>query len=353
MRNLFENPLPGVPAIESPFFDRIFIEGAISDEVLSIACDLRRDGYAVIDFPDPQLDERAARIRAHLHDRYDWAGWRAGSTMSMRIQDAWQGDEDVRAIAANGRLLDLLSELYGRRAMPFQTLSFPVGTQQHVHTDSIHFSSCPERFMCGVWVALEDMDLENGPLLYYPGSHSLPVYVNEHIGRAACDIPNLASHYRHYEALWDRLIEVHGLRPRRFCARKGQALIWTANLLHGGDRVRDRARTRWSQVTHYFFEGCCYYTPMDSDPFCGRVSFRDPIDIATGKPMANTLSGHRVAQEFLDSARSSQAPAAAFAIPDDFDPAGYLRLNPDVAAAGFDARQHYLAFGHRENRRWR
>jgi hypothetical protein len=53
MRNSFENPLPGVPAIESPFFDRIFAEGAFSEETLAIARDLRRDGYAVIDFPDP------------------------------------------------------------------------------------------------------------------------------------------------------------------------------------------------------------------------------------------------------------------------------------------------------------
>ena len=32
----------------------------------------------------------------------------------------------------------------------------------------------PEGFMCGVWVALEDMDMDNGPLVYYPGSHQLP-----------------------------------------------------------------------------------------------------------------------------------------------------------------------------------
>lgn len=353
MRNSFENPLPGVPAIESPFFDRIFVEGAFPEETLAIARDLRRDGYAVVDFPDPRLDERADRIIAALRDRYDWAGWRAGRAPSMRLQDAWREDEDVRAIAANARIRDLLSDLYGRRAMPFQTLNFPVGTQQHVHTDSVHFSCCPERFMCGVWVAFEDIDLDNGPLLYYPGSHSLPIYVNEHIGKAARAIPNTVSHYRHYEALWDRLIEVCGLQPRRFRARKGQALIWTANLLHGGDRVLDLTRTRWSQVTHYYFEGCCYYTPMDSDPFCGQIAFRDPVDVATGEPMPNILSGHRVPREFLDGARSGGASAPAVEIPSGFDPEGYLRLNPDVAAAGFGARQHYLEFGYRENRRWR
>jgi ectoine hydroxylase-related dioxygenase (phytanoyl-CoA dioxygenase family) len=28
--------------------------------------------------------------------------------------------------------------------------------------------------MCGVWVALEDVDAGNGPLFYYPGSQRLP-----------------------------------------------------------------------------------------------------------------------------------------------------------------------------------
>jgi hypothetical protein len=41
------------------------------------------------------------------------------------------------------------------------------------------------------------------------------------------------------------------------------------------------------------------------------------------------------------------------ALPADFDAAGYLRLNPDVARAGVDAAVHYLEFGCNENRRWR
>jgi hypothetical protein len=39
-------------------------------------------------------------------------------------------------------------------------------------------------------------------------------------------------------------------------------------------------------------------------------------------------------------------------LPPDFDPATYLRLNPDVAAAKVDPAGHYLTFGIRENRRY-
>ena len=183
--NSFANPLPGVPAVESPFFERIFTESLYSEETLRIARDLHDTGYAVLDFPDNSIGEIADRIIADLRGSYDWQGWQNGKYNDLRIADGWRVNQDVHCIAANPCIIDLLSVLYGRRAFPFQTLNFAVGTQQHVHSDSVHFSSNPERFMCGVWVALEDVDLDTGPLLYYPGSHKWPIYTNEHIGLGA------------------------------------------------------------------------------------------------------------------------------------------------------------------------
>ncbi|MFX6869154.1 phytanoyl-CoA dioxygenase family protein, partial [Acinetobacter baumannii] len=40
----------------------------------------------------------------------------------------------------------------------------------------MHFSSLPTGFMCGLWVALEDITINQGPLHYYPGSHLLPEF---------------------------------------------------------------------------------------------------------------------------------------------------------------------------------
>src|SRR5439155_23973453 len=113
--------------------------------------------------------------------------------------------------------------MYGRRAFPFQTLNFPVGTQQHFHTDSIHFSSVPERFMCGVWVALEDITEENGPLVYYPGSHRWPIYAAEHLGQCLTTMDETPTQGI-FEPMWRALVEAHGAKPQYFTARKGQAL---------------------------------------------------------------------------------------------------------------------------------
>ena len=306
----FVNPLPGVPSVESPFFERLF-EG-VDPGTRRIAADLHHQGYAVIDFPEPEFDRIAEEIKRDLHHRYDWDGWRAGkvSSLDLRVADGWKFDANVRRIAANQKILALLEALYGRKAFPFQSLNFGVGSQQHLHTDSVHFSSSPERFMCGVWVALEDIDEKNGPLVYCPGSHAWPVYTNEHVGVNAAFLRSTYEAYPKFEAMWDALVESRGGKLERFFARKGQALIWAANLLHGGDKQLDGSRTRWSQVTHYYFDGCSYYTPLMSDVFYGHAYFREPLDLISGATVKNSVAGHRVPDDFIRRTAPKDSPLA-------------------------------------------
>src|SRR5262249_51098353 len=255
-----------------------------------IAKTLNQEGIAVFRFPDDQFEERAERIKARLARRFDFADWRASGWKygsGMRIGDAWRFDEDVRALAGNARVLTLLSAIYGRKAWPFQTLNFPVGTQQHYHSDSVHFSSIPERFMCGVWVALEDISPEAGPLEYYPGSHTWPIIYNDKIGIRARGITKGKRSQHLYHDVWQALVAKHGVPPRYFSPKKGEAVIWAANLLHGGSRQNDQNLTRWSQVTHYFFENCCYITPVQSDTSIGKLKLRGLTNIATGDSVAH------------------------------------------------------------------
>lgn len=345
------NVLSGVPDVESPLFEEIFAQKNPFPQTLEIARNLRQNGYAVIDFPEPDFNEIAAKIIKTLDRQYDWDGWRSGKVASLRVQDAWDKVSEVKRIACNPTVLRLLSDLYGRRAFPFQTLNFPVGTQQHFHSDSVHFSSCPERFMAGVWVALEDIDSENGPLIYYPGSHSLPIYTNEHIAaNPDTQGPDPYNHYPQYLRAWEALVEALDLKPLEFHAKKGQALIWAANLLHGGAAQKDIKRTRYSQVTHYYFDNCCYYTPMSSVPFLGPIWFRNIVDISTGKPVANSLNGVQVPKSHIEYTTPKKHKVRPMKLPPDFDGPAYLRANPDVAKAKVDPATHWLEHGHREGR---
>lgn len=356
--------LPGLPLIESPLFKQSLDEMGLSPEEREIALQLHERGYAVIDFPDEQVDARIDRIKASLRPLYKADLLDPESIKNegdMRIQDAWKFNDDVRTIASNPAILELLSRLYGRRAFPFQTLNFPVGTQQHMHSDSIHFSSIPERFMCGVWLALEDIGENAGPLLYYPGSHKWPILTNEMLGRT---IDRASGAQEPYEAVWRALVEANGIEPETFCARKGQALIWTANLLHGGSRQNDPTLTRWSQVTHYYFENCTYYTPAYSLASIGKLDIRSIEAIDTQSPVENrflgrSLADHQPNLKPRQRGRYRRALGKIFArkstegLPNDFDPDRYYQLNRDVAEAGDDAAQHYLRHGRFEQRRYR
>src|SRR5262249_17904426 len=131
-----------------------------------------RDGFLLF---DPQLSEAILDgIVADLDGKYGRSDLGVSYADAGRIQDAWYISENVRALALAPAVLSLLESLYDCKPLPFQTLNFRVGTQQRAHSDTIHFNSIPSGYLCGVWVALEDIDLDNGPLIYYPGSHRLP-----------------------------------------------------------------------------------------------------------------------------------------------------------------------------------
>jgi len=196
----------------------------------------------------------------------------------------------VRRLAMAPRVLSVLRTLYRREPIPMQTLNFGRGTEQRAHSDSMHFSSVPAGFMCGVWIALEDIDEDNGPLEYYPGSHRLPHLDHTSIGVTGSEQKSY-ERYGAYEELVQMVVRELGLERRVLKVPKGKALVWAANLLHGGSPIRDASRTRHSQVTHYYFEGCLYYQPQRSDPFLGRTFWLDKRDVRTGRLIPQVYNG--------------------------------------------------------------
>ena len=242
-------------------------------DVLEIRDTLDREGFAVIDNLVPE--ETLHAIVEDVTPLFGKPPYEEGGVryFRRRIQDAWHISPMVKSLALAPPVLSLLEELYGRKPRPFQTINFLRGSQQAPHSDAIHFHTVPEGYMCGVWVALEDMDEENGPLVYYPGSHKLPYVRPSDFGVEA-----KWDNYPNYEAYVADVIEREGLEPAYGTIRKGQAIVWAANLIHGGAPQTDPDRTRHSQVTHYFFEGCTYYTPMRSEG--DELWLRDPVWVA-------------------------------------------------------------------------
>jgi hypothetical protein len=269
------------PWIDSPFFPTLLEHAQLDEATKRLVEKFADDGYVIVDsgFDRAGIDE----IVRGLEGRYRAGDPEASFSNERRIQDAWRFNEGVRRLATMPSLLALLRVLYGREPIPFQTLNFRIGSEQRVHSDTLHFHCYPHRYMCGIWVALEDIDADNGPLRYYPKSHKLPIYDLHDLGYAGSKLSDRTQTYARYEDFMEQLMAASGLKPVEIRVKAGQALIWAANLAHGGTPILDAQRTRHSQVSHYYFERCIHYTPMLSDPALGRIELREVHDIRNGR----------------------------------------------------------------------
>ena len=270
------------PWADSPFLATELEESTLDETTKDQVRQYADKGYLIIEtgLPESTFDRIIELLEPHYND--------------PRLQDAWKITPLVKEVAGCPKILDILRILYRREPFPFQTLNFHVGSQQKTHSDSIHFYSVPQRFMCGVWVALEDTDDSNGPLHYYPGSHKLPFYDMADISLQGSKDVGQYNQYLTYENFVQELMEATGQKKEVFHVKKGQALIWSANLFHGGQPILRPGSTRHSQVTHYFFKDCMYYSPLWSDLPIEKMYMRRPMNILTGEVMENTYLGETV-----------------------------------------------------------
>ena len=111
-----------------------------------------------------------------------------------------------------------------------------------------------------------------------PGSHKWEIYDYESLNLTHPDnIENgEAENYSYYENFLIDLIKSKNGKTKPVSLKKGQALIWAANMLHGGcniEGVTDLEKTRLTQANHYFFYGCDeYYCPMFSEKSKGKYA---------------------------------------------------------------------------------
>lgn len=263
---------PSVPWFESNELEAYLARLRPDAQTERFIRDLARDGVAAVDLGD----EARALCDAATRETEAYFADGAG-----RVQDAWYRSPAVRRLAAWPAMRRLLQAAYGRDPFPFQTLNFRRGSEQDLHSDAIHFHSMPERFMCGVWIALEDIRREAGPLAYVKGSHKLPVMTMREAG-VNTPHPGYEDYANAYVRRFHETLERAALPMDWAVIPKGWAFVWAANLAHGGSPIQDPASTRRSLVVHHYFEDCLYYTPMHSDVEGGRLAMRVPPNIRTG-----------------------------------------------------------------------
>ena len=301
--------------------------GEITEREAELCLKWAKDGYLILEgfFSANQLDFTWAAYEVAISEglvqpppEKRWAG----DTLPGRFLDPHFVVKEFDQILYDSRMRKLISILLGVAALPFQTISGHKSSHQLEHSDAIHMTTYPLGYLAATWTAFEDIHPDSGPLVYYPGTHRLPYVLSDTLDIEPTNTGKPPYHEK-YEPAIQELIKKSGISPHYFMAKKGDVLIWHANLIHGGSHCKGTAHlSRKALVCHFFAEGAQCYHDLAAAP-------------------------SRFAKNATDSMYKHDG------IPGTFEPELYLRANPDVATAKQDPMVHYLRYGRKEGRRIR
>ncbi|HMF73333.1 MAG TPA: phytanoyl-CoA dioxygenase family protein [Flavitalea sp.] len=232
--------------------------GVIQNELLAWP----GNGYMII----PKLFEKEADLINTEIENLLRDGKVVFNYTNRKIMDAWKQSELINEIFYNPEVLKIMSFLFDKEIAPFQTINFIYGSEQKPHSDSIHMTTEPLGYLAATWIALEDVEDGSGELIYYPGSHKLNYVMSEDYNTGNSFLKLGEKNYAHYEEKIESVIYQHNLHQNKFLPKKGDMLIWHANLLHGGSPITKPDKTRKSIVTHYFAKGVLCYHEISQRP---------------------------------------------------------------------------------------
>jgi phytanoyl-CoA hydroxylase len=187
----------------------------------------------------------------------------------------------------------------------YTSLFYERGSSQAIHRDTPYFTTRPEYRYLGVWVALEDTDLENGPLTVVRRGHLLPELDREAMARRF--YPDLEAVPPSSEQLWNAYqdevalrCQQAGLTAETLCVNKGDTIIWHPQAPHGGAEIRDFKRTRYSLVMHT--------TPLGVPVYHHNVFFNPSRPVSDKAPWGYMKQSGRRYADFRDVSFGHQAP---------------------------------------------
>lgn len=235
----------------------------------SAAVSLRDRGLAVLEgvVPEKLCDrinkdfERYCRFYP-----YEAAKWVLSTGLHSRLTNFHLFSDAAKEAIFTGEVAGVLDALFGAKMALCSSLYFEQSTEQAIHRDSPFFCTNPYGRYFGVWIALEDIRQDAGPLKYIPGGHRVDIDRFE-IGRVHAESePNEL--YGPYITQISEACSKRGLEIETVAPRKGDVVIWHPELPHGGGKISNPGASRKSIVYHVMPDGVPVFGP---EVFFGRA----------------------------------------------------------------------------------
>jgi ectoine hydroxylase-related dioxygenase (phytanoyl-CoA dioxygenase family) len=222
--------------------DGYFIfENAVNEDTIS-------DVLSLYDFNQMNIEREALIFKKQgkyiLPEEIDEFG------MGYRGIDFYGISKSVRKAMYPKVVSDFLNAIFEEPAIATQSISFNYGSGQAIHKDTAYVLAENPLSLAATWLALEDIEEGTGELQFYPQSHRFPEYLFD--GQFKNWTPARDGQEQHQEFLLDIHTQAkkRNINVKKFMAKKGDVLIWHADLAHGGTPILKK-NTRKSLVGHF------------------------------------------------------------------------------------------------------
>ena len=190
----------------------------------------------------PERPKRGARTRGEVLEglpRID-AELRAGYV--RKISDFCAAYPPLQTLATQGEMLSVLGRIVGEPAVLFQEMALvkpPGGREKPWHQDHAYFDYPLETPIVGVWIAIDQVDVENGCMVVLPGGH--------------LQGPRLHFMRRDYQICDSDMQQITEQQRLALPMEPGDLLLFDGKLPHGTP-TNKTAGQRWAVQYHYVGE---------------------------------------------------------------------------------------------------
>ena len=209
----------------------------------------REQGFVVLEgvFSGDECARFVEHLEALRLGRKQLAGFSQQENYGHRTFNQHRYDPVVLRYLIDSRLHRPLADCFEDEPEAIQTMHFFEGSEHPLHQDQYYLPDC-----MSAWIAMVDVDANNGPLVVQPGSHK-----GRLITRRDAHHPLLPGETyeqqqtKRYFPLVRKVFRDNGADEIQVLVSQGDVVLFHGRLIHGGAQVLRLGTPRHALACHY------------------------------------------------------------------------------------------------------
>ena len=237
----------------------------------------RQDGYVVLEriFGRDECRQFVRHVDDLSTGRKQLPGFGQQENYGQRTFNQHLYDPLALRFLIDARLHRPLADCFGDEPEAIQTMHFYEGSEHPLHQDQYYLPDC-----MSAWIAMVDVDDNNGPLVVQPGSHRGRLVTKSDASHELRPGETyMDQQHGRYFPLVREVFRDNGREQAQVLVKQGDVVLFHGRLIHGGAPVRRPGTPRHALACHYIpYQSESWDRDWPRISFDGsrRVHYRDP-----------------------------------------------------------------------------